>query len=577
MSQYRVQGTRRVWMPALVLGIFALIVVGRLVHLQILQHERYAAEAQAELQASTTLFARRGALLDRNGAALAVSVDTWDIYVSARAWRDSILAIPASQQLATILGADPTVLRQQVLEQEYGDVLVQRDVAYEVGRAALEAQIGGVVALPNSERVNPEGDLAASILGFTGLDNVGLAGLEAALDDILGGTPGRTIFERDTTGDPIPFGQFIAEQPVPGMDVVLTIDRYLQRMAEEALDRAIADHEASGGTIIIMDPRNGDILAMATRPALEFSTLDLSDASQIELLRNRAVTDLYEPGSVMKVVTAAAAIDAGLVNPNTTYVDTGIARIYDIEIRNWEDNVYGQQTMTGVLQHSINTGAIFMANLLGEERFHQYLDAFGFGVPSGIELTGEAVGIIRRPDDPAWSPVDLATQAFGQSIGVTPIQMATAIAAAINGGRLLRPHLVRAYIHPDGTWLYNETIVRGQAVSEGTSALMRQMLAAVVNPGWYHPGKPDLYTAGGKSGTANVPIPNGSYDEKHVASFVGFAPVEEPQILVLVKIDENADGETGTVAAGPVFADLVDRALSHLNVAPDAQSVTREP
>jgi cell division protein FtsI/penicillin-binding protein 2 len=217
-----------------------------------------------------------------------------------------------------------------------------------------------------------------------------------------------------------------------------------------------------------------------------------------------------------------------------------------------------------------------MAELLGKQRFHQYLDAFGFGVPTGIELTGEAVGILRRPDDPGWSPVDLATQSFGQSISVTPIQMASAVAAAINGGILLRPHLVRAYIHPDGTWLHNERIERGQAISEGASALIRQMMTAVVDPGWYHPGKPDLYTAGGKSGTANVPIPNGTYDDKHVASFVGFAPADEPQILVLVKIDENADGETGTVAAGPVFANLVDASLAHMNVAPDSPEYARD-
>lgn len=573
MSEHRVRGTRRVWMPALVLGLFAMIIIGRLVQLQVIEHDRYASQAKAELEASNTLFARRGAILDRNGAVLAVSVDTWDLYVNARAWKSSNVAIPASQEIATIIGGDPVAIRQRVLDHDSGDVLIRRDVDYEAGRAVVEAQVDGVVALPNSERVHPERDVAASILGITGVDNVGLAGIEAALDEILGGVPGRTIYERDTTGDPIPFGQFIVEEPVPGMDVVLTIDRYLQRLAETTLMDAIDRHEAKGGTIIIADPATMEILAMATWPALEFSTLDLSEESQVELLRNRAVTDLYEPGSVMKIITAAAAIDAGLVNPNTTYVDTGVAQIYETEIRNWENRVYGEQTMTGVLQHSINTGAIFMADMLGAERFHQYLDAFGFDVPSGIELTGEAVGILRRPDDAGWSPVDLATQSFGQSISVSPIQMTTAIAAAINGGELLRPRLVKDYVHPDGTVLENERIVRGRAISEGASALIRQMMAAVISP--FHPGEPDDYTAGGKSGTANVAIPNGAYAEQHIASFVGFAPADDPEILVLVKLDENADGETGTVAAGPVFAHLVDEALAHLNVMPDAPSVSR--
>jgi cell division protein FtsI/penicillin-binding protein 2 len=308
---------------------------------------------------------------------------------------------------------------------------------------------------------------------------------------------------------------------------------------------------------------------------LKYSTLDLNDPAQLQLLRNRAVTDLYEPGSVMKVVTASAAIDAGVVTPNTTYVDTGVAKIYDTEIRNWENNVYGEQTMTQVLQNSINTGAIFMAELLGEDRFLHYLDAFGFDVPSGIELTGEAVGILRRPDDPAWSPVDLATQSFGQAISVTPIQMTTAVAAAINGGELLRPHLVQKYIHPDGTTLEQETIVRDRAVSESTSAQIRQMMDAVVNPGGYHPAQPHDYEAGGKSGTANVAIPNGAYSDVNIASFIGFAPVDDPKILVLVKLDENADLKTGTVAAGPVFADVIDKALTYMDVPPDGALVSK--
>jgi cell division protein FtsI/penicillin-binding protein 2 len=276
----------------------------------------------------------------------------------------------------------------------------------------------------------------------------------------------------------------------------------------------------------------------------------------------------------MKVITAAAAIDQGLVSPDTTYVDTGVVNVHGVLINNWDNSVYGQQTMTGVLEHSINTGAVFMVDKLGEPAFHRYLDAFGFGKPTGIDLLGEADGIIRTPDkdwDPPWSPVDLATQSFGQSISVTPIQMISAIAATINGGVLIRPHLVKATVDRDGTRHDVQPQVLGRAISEQTSATMRAMLNAVVDPkGRFHPGKPRDYTAGGKSGTANIPIPNG-YDDRQVASFVGFAPLEHPRVLVLVKLDQNADLMTGTQAAAPIFASLADQALHYLNVMPDAR------
>lgn len=563
-------GTGRLWLPALAMGGFVLLILARLVQLQILEHDRYAAQAASELLADDTLFARRGAILDRNGHPLALTVDTWDVYVSAQAWADEDVAARAAQQLAAALDLDASELLRTVREHRFGDILIARDVEYRLGEQLQAAAVPGVVLLPNIDRVHPEGDLAASIIGFIGQDNVGLAGIEASLDDVLRGTPGRVIYERDSTGRPIPLGRYVAREPIPGADVVLTIDRYLQDLAERTLREAIEEHQASGGTILIMDPNSGDILALASEPSLRFSTLDLSDESQIALLRNRAVTDMYEPGSVMKVITAAAAIDAGVVTPDTTYVDTGVAVVAGVPIRNWDYNVYGEQTMTGVLQHSINTGAIFMVERLGAERFHQYLDAFGFGRRTGIELTGEAPGIFRRPNDPDWSPVDLATQSFGQAISVTPLQMAVAIAAAINGGNLLEPHLVEAYITPDGTYKPVPTKVIGRAISERTSALIREMMGAVVNPGWYHPADPPSYTAGGKSGTANVPVVNG-YNDRQIASFVGFAPLDEPRILVLVKLDDNQDLLTGTQAAGPVFAKVVEETLRYLGVPPDKE------
>lgn len=569
MTHQRGHGARRVWAPAIVLGLFAAVILGRLVQLQVLEHADYASAARAELTGDETSYARRGSLLDRNGNVLAMSVSTWTISVSSRAWKLDSVAIPASEALGKLLQADPARLRDTVRSARTVDVVVRRDVDYETGRQ-IEAQgIPGVIALESSKRINPDGDLAASVLGLTGFDNQGLAGLESSYNDVLQGTPGKTIYERDTTGEPIPFGKYVAVAPKPGDDVVLTIDRTLQQMAESRLDAAIQEHRAKGGTILVLDPMTGEILALASRPGLKYSTLNLEDPKQLSLLNNPSITNVYEPGSVMKIVTASAALDQGVVTPDTTYVDTGVVYIYDTPIYNWDHSTYGLQSMTGVLQNSINTGAIFMVQKLGAATFHKYLDSFGFGKPTGVDFPGEAEGIIRRPWDKDWSPVDLATQSFGQSISVTPLQMLTAIAAAINGGQLLQPHFVRARIAPDGTRTDIAPVVEGQAIKPETSATMRSMLGQVV--GQDPPGigrNPKLYTAGGKSGTANVPVWNG-YNDTQIASFVGFAPLDKPRILVLVKLDQNEDYLTGTAAAGPVFRMFADDALQYLGVKPD--------
>ena len=572
MAIRRGHSTRRTWVPAFVFGLFALVVIVRLAQLQVLDHDAYAKQAKTEQAGHTTIFARRGAVLDRNGNALAVSTDTWDVYVNSRAWKNDARGLKAAQQLGLRLHLSPLDLRDKVARST-GDVLILRDIDYETGRDLVRDAIPGVVMLPNTARANPEGDIGASLLGFIGLDNVGLAGIEASFNETLMGRPGRAIFERDTTGEPIPFGQYIAQDPVPGQDVVLTIDRFLQQLAETRLAEAIKEHRAQGGAIIMMDPATGEILALATSPGIKYTTLNLDDPAQLGLMKNPAVTDVYEPGSVMKIVTAAAAINAGAVTPDSTYVDNGIVLIYDVPIKNWDDNVYGLQSMTGVLQNSINTGAIYMQQKLEAIEpggFQRYLAAFGFDRPTGIDLSGEAIGIMRRPTDSDWSPVDLATQAFGQSISVTPIQMINAVATAINGGNLMRPHIVKAYVAPDGRRTEIKPEVVGRAISAETSETIRRMLYAVVNPeGRFHPGKPRDYSAGGKSGTANVPI-WGKYDDRQVASFVGFAPAENPRIVVLIKLDQNQDLKTGTVAAGPIFAKLADEALHYLNVRPDA-------
>ncbi|GIW14025.1 MAG: stage V sporulation protein D [Tepidiforma sp.] len=573
MSIQKARPTRRVWLPAFFLGLFGALLAARLVQLQVLQHAAYAAQARNELLGDSTLYARRGAILDRNGGVLVTSVDTWDLYLNTRAWRDAASRETTLQKVSEITRIPRDQVEAALASSPGVEIRIAVDLDYDLGQRLIEADLPGVVLLPNTARIHPEGDLAAAVLGFIGLDNTGLAGIEQYYNDILQGKPGRAVYERDTLGDPIPYGRYVATEPVPGDDLVLTIDRYLQRLAEQMLAEAVKEHGAAGGTILVMDPANGEILANATLPSVRYSTLeqDLASASEARSpFKNITVTDTYEPGSVMKVVTAAAAIDAGVVTPETTYVDNGVVDVEGVLLKNWDDGVYGEQTMTGVLQHSINTGAVFMQQKLGTRLFQSYLEAFGFGQKTGVDLPGEAAGFFRRPEDPGYSPVDVATQSFGQSISVTPIQMMQAIAACINGGNLITPHIVKARILPDGSRIDVQPTVVRRVISEATSDAVRRMMGEVVaqDPdGWGR--NPAHYTAGGKSGTANIPVWGTYTDDQQIVSFMGFAPLENPRLLVLVRLDRNRNLLTGTQAAGPIFARFVDEALRYLGVPPE--------
>lgn len=571
MAQSRASGTRRVWLPAAAFMAFALLVLFRLIQVQVLDHDEYAATARDELQVNEAVFSRRGAILDRNGNVLATSIDTWDIYVSARIWSDAQRAAKSSEALAKALGIDPVKLRADVAKKETGDILIARDVDYEVGRELLELRLSGVVALPNTVRVNPNGDLGAGVVGMTGGDNTGLSGLEHSLDAELQGKPGKAVYERDTTGAPIPFGQFVVSTPEPGKDAVTTIDRFLQRMVEDRLAAAIEATQSKGGEIIIMDPNTGEILAQASAPRLKYSQFPPATDAQVALLKNRAATETYQPGSVMKVITTAAAIDSGVVSPNTGYTDVGYVKQDDVELKNWKGEAWGDQTMTGVLQNSINTGAVFMARLVGKDRFAEYQRAFGFGRTTGAGLPGEAAGFYNEPDDKNWTIADFWTQAFGQGINVTALQMVTAFSAVINGGELLKPHIVKAYITDSGQRLEVPRVVVGRPISAATSATLRKMLFDVVDPPDFgHPAKPRDYLAGGKSGTADIEAKDGRPGGGIIVSFAGFAPYANPRIVVYVKLEEPKSEEaTGTRTAAPIFKLIVDDTLHYLNVPPD--------
>jgi len=554
-----------------VLVLATATIITRLVYVQVIHHERYTLEAQEEHLDKRLVRSTRGAILDRKGFPLATSIDVFDVYVDRRAWAgDADRARQVAEALAPALGLDSRQLLARLLDDSRGPIdLLADGIDFEVGKEIQAQFLPGVTLAGGTKRFYPEGDIASALLGFLGRDHSGLAGLEADLEGVLSGTPGAIYFERDGGGRPIAFGKTREVPGSPGSDVRLTIDRYIQRLIEVELDQQIKDHRASGGVIIVMDPKTGAILGMASRPSFKLSELDL-DAPNLDLYRNRAVTDLYEPGSVLKVITMATAIDLDLVTPNTTYYDSGVVEKGGYTFRNWDFSANGTTTMTQLLQKSLNTGAIWLSDRIGADRLYDSIKRFGFGESTHSGLGGESAGLLRTNKDSGWYPADLATNSYGQGIAATPLQVITAISSVINGGRLMRPYIIQEIDGPDGRRVFEPVFVR-QTISAKTSETMVEMLHQVVDGVPHHRAQVKGYDVGGKTGTTLVSIPTGYALDSTLASFVGFAPVENPRMIMLVRIDQPQDDPLGGIVAAPIFGKLAPKILSYLNVPPTDQ------
>lgn len=567
--------TWRLWAVVAAMGLGTLIITGRLAQLQIIDHQQYAQEARLTHMSEQTLLDRRGALLDRNGYPLAASEDTYDVMVERRAWKNEAVAAEAAAALSGAAGVPAQDMLAVVQGSDIFEVSVAKGLNYDKAEAVRALHLPGIRLVTSSHRVYPEGNLAAQLLGFVGRDNVGLTGLEADLDSILGGSAGTLRFERDGLGNQLPLGERLEIAPQPGANVVLTIDRYIQRLAEQELDRAIKDHKAAGGTIIVVEPSSGDILAMASRPTFDVTRLDLSDESKVALYRNRAITDQYEPGSVFKLITTAAGLDTGAVSPDTWWYDPGYLDIDGWTIQNWDLRAYGSQTVQQMLSRSLNTGAAWVAQQVGSEQFYNYIHRFGFGSPTDVGLSGESPGRVRTPDnDPdGWRPVDMATNSFGQGISVTPLQISMAIAAIANNGLSVKPHIIKEIVSPAGATRFEPEPLQ-QAISPESSQTLRNMMGVVVDGISKDYLDVQGYRVGGKTGTANVATETGGYKpDAYISSFVGIAPIENPRLAVLVKIDEPKDVPWGTVVAAPAFGRIVQDSLAYLKVPPSESAL----
>lgn len=503
------------------------------------------------------LAAARGIIYDRGMQALAVNTLEYRVGVSP-----NLVSNPRqlATQLAALLNLDELDTFEK-LSTNRPYVLLAARVNAEIGHqvAELRKQIPAINIEPIARRSYPQGTLAAQVVGFVGGDLKGYYGVEGFYQEQLAGR------ERDERVSNIPFDLPRDREEDHGGNIVLTIDRDVQFLAESELQKAIAESGSRSGTIIIMNPRNGDILAMASYPSFDPNTyFAVDDAS---LLINPAISQQYEPGSVMKVLTIAAALEKGTITPQDTYVDQGSIEIGGRRIENWDRQAHGVVSMTQVLVQSLNVGAATVSLKMGPSDFYSMFRAFGIGRPTGIDLQGEASGTLHIPGDEDWSESNLGTNSFGQGVAVTPLQMLTAISAIANDGLMMQPHVVRQII--DGNTVQtSQPSALGRPISAETARIVTNMMVAVVRDGLDGNASVPGYTIAGKTGTAEIPSPVGYEPGVSIVSFVGFLPADDPQISVLIKLDRPS-GYWGSQVAAPVFRRLAERLVILLKIPPD--------
>jgi cell division protein FtsI/penicillin-binding protein 2 len=439
-----------------------------------------------------------------------------------------------------------------------------RGVPQPIGETILEWDISGIQVESQAKRIYPGGTLGAHLLGFVNDNDNGFYGLEGYYDAMLRGAPGLNQGERDPFGSSIPIGPRQYIPPRDGKSLVLTIDRTAQYIVERELANAIARYQAESGTVVVLDPKTGAVLAMAGWPTYDPNRFAATD--QV-LFPNPAVSEQYEPGSVFKVITMAAGLDSGVITPESTIYDGGMIEVGGRTIYNWDRQPYGVVDMTTILGKSLNVGAAQVAVTLGKERFYTYVRRFGFGRISEVDLDNEGPGTLKTPGDPDWHESDLGTNSFGQGIATTPLQMAMAMVAVANDGLLLKPHVVQQFIEGDRAVSVQPTVVRRVILAQTAQTLTDMLVAAVVQETELAqvPG----YRVAGKTGTAQIPIPGGYHPSLTVASFAGFLPADDPALVILVVIHKPQTSPWGGKVAAPVFARIAQQLVVLFDVPPD--------
>ena len=547
----------------------------RLFYLQVIAAEDLQRVAQSQWTSESTIQPTRGRILDRNGAVLAQSATAYTASVSPRQVSD---AARFAAILSPVLDMESAAIEKRASDTSRGGVTLRRQLPRETAQqikrmkadyaAAGNHALDGLYLEEESKRYYPMGAFATQLIGLTTIDGAGQAGLEQSLDRYLSGKAGRVLQEIDGRGRAVGGGQSEYIAAVNGGSVTLTIDASIQSFCEQAAREALRVNDAKAVRVLAMDPSTGEILAMVNKPDFDLNDPPRNDVEALtERLRNRTLADAYEPGSTFKIITASAALDAGLVSVNEGFYCSGSVVVEGGKIRCW-GKPHGAETFAQALQNSCNPVFVEMGLRLGAERFYQYLDAFGIGKKTGVDIPGEAEGIVIPRS--AVKRVDIARIGFGQSVAVTPIQLLRAVCAAINGGELLRPYIVRQIADASGNVIQRgEKKVVGHPISAETSATMRRLLEDVVTLGGGKNAYISGYRVGGKTGTAQVYVDGVVSRDTHIGSFVGFAPADDPRIAVILIVDEaNVAVDFGSVTAAPYAREILERSLVYMGVAP---------
>lgn len=554
-----------------VLSFLFLLMGGRLFQLQILDASKYSAYAADQRERDVAFPARRGAIFDREGQPLAVSVDLSTIFTDPAHVKD---AAAVAKKLAPIVGLPPEELIPRLEGTFPGDRFeyIARQVSPKVARKVEALELPGIYLQTEPKRYYPGGRLASHLLGFVNIDGSVLAGMEHQYQSILEGSAGRMTLEQDPQGRPLPQAEFTYEAPNPGKSLFLTIDKELQYFTEITLADAVKKYRAEAGTAIILRPQTGEILALANVP--DFDPNHPGDSDK-DAQRNRAITDVYEPGSAFKIVTVASALEEGVVSKRTSFEVPDAFQVSDRIFHDSHSHPTEQMTVSEIIEQSSNVGTIKIGLELGGDKIDEYVRRFGFGSSTGLDFPSESSGIVLDRDD--WTGPTIATVPIGQGIAVTPIQMAAAFGVIANGGVWVEPKLLHSTMTGGGDVKPSAAPGTRRVVSTETARKVARILTGVVDRGTGIEAQVPGYKIAGKTGTAQKPLPTGGYGDSYTGSFGGFAPADDPQIVVLVILDEPNPIWGGTTAA-PTFKIITEYALRYLGASPtgNATKAARE-
>jgi cell division protein FtsI (penicillin-binding protein 3) len=561
-------GVKRGRSRLLILGllVWGLVVIGRLVQLQIAEGSRYRARAQRQQERRIEIAARRGSILDREGREIAISVEASSVYVIP----DDVENPQASAQaLARALGM-PVREVQERIASDRPFVWIRRQADLDAAERVRALKLPGVHLVPEPKRFYPKGRLASSVLGFVGTDDVGLAGLEYAYDRAIRGRPGEIVALTDARRSR--YGEADtgrSRPPREGASLVLSLDSGVQFAAERELVAAVSEHHARSGSVVVLDPWNGEILAMASAP--DFDPNAFGDYPA-EARRNRVIADAYEPGSTFKIVTGSLALENRLVTLDEV-IDTGDGtnRVANTTITEADRHRYGGLTLAGIFEHSSNIGILRVGLRLGPRRLFEGATALGVGEPTGVDLPGENIGIFRPLD--RWSALSNAEISMGQEVSLNALQLARITAAIANGGYLVQPHVVTKIIEPGGVVKPLPVKEPVRVLSESTTRAITRILVGVVERGTGARAAIPGFEVAGKTGTAQKAGVGGYQAGRHVPNFAGFAPAEKPRCVAVVVLEEPQGKYYAADVAAPLFANVMSQALGILRVAPREQRV----